>query len=161
MSAMDKIQVPSIGLIITGFLGAGFSLLVTFTGVFENYSKTFKNNTEFASGIATIVICASFVLLAFLGITAGFLMRNFRYYGLCMAGCISMIIPCYNSCCGLGMIFGIWGLIVLLNPEVRAAFKHVSAGGDPNQIPPFGTSNVYEAQVVPEPYDPNRPPPAV
>jgi hypothetical protein len=32
------------------------------------------------------------------------------------------MIPCISPCCLLGLPIGIWALVVLLKPEVKAAF---------------------------------------
>lgn len=47
-------------------------------------------------------------------------------YPMAMAAAIIYIIPCFSMCC-IGMPFGIWALVMLLNDEVKAAF----AGGSP------------------------------
>ena len=158
MNPKDKIQVPSIGLIVIGVLGIGLSLFGVLGGTLETFSKTtLKSNAEFAGNILGLAICGGFVLLAILGIVAGIMMRGFRSYALCMAGCIAMVIPCYNSCCGLGMIFGIWGIVALMNPAVKHAFKHVAEGGDPDNIPPYFPPNSNSEFDAPPP----PPPPVV
>ncbi|HYO58780.1 hypothetical protein [Archangium sp.] len=52
-----------------------------------------------------------------------FQMLNLRNYGLAMAAAIIACIPCYGSCCCLGMPFGIWAIILLVRPEVKTAFR--------------------------------------
>jgi hypothetical protein len=58
-------------------------------------------------------------LLAVLG---GFAMRSLGSYGLGMTGAIVSVIPCVTGCCCTGMPFGIWALVVLLRPEVKAGY---------------------------------------
>jgi hypothetical protein len=36
---------------------------------------------------------------------------------------ILVMIPCLSPCCILGIPIGIWGLIVLMDPNVKAAFR--------------------------------------
>jgi hypothetical protein len=53
-------------------------------------------------------------------------MMGLRSYGLAVTGAILAAIPCVScpgGCCFLGQIAGIWALIVLLNSDVRAAFR--------------------------------------
>jgi hypothetical protein len=50
-------------------------------------------------------------------------MKQLTGYGWAIAGSILAIIPCTNSCCCLSMPFGIWALVVLLNSDVKAAFR--------------------------------------
>ena len=50
-------------------------------------------------------------------------MKQAKMYGVCMAACILSVIPCVCTSCGcLGIPFGIWALIVLMDPEVKSAF---------------------------------------
>src|ERR1035437_2231164 len=52
----------------------------------------------------------------------GLSMKKMRRYGLAMTGAICAMLPC--SCCFLvGLPIGIWALVVLLRPEVKAAFR--------------------------------------
>jgi hypothetical protein len=48
-------------------------------------------------------------------------MKDLQGYGLAMTAAILCLIPCFSICC-LGIPFGIWALIVLLNADVKAAF---------------------------------------
>ena len=50
-------------------------------------------------------------------------MKNLQNYGLAMTAAIVCVIPCCGPCCGLGIIPGIWSLIVLNRPDVKAAFR--------------------------------------
>ncbi|SRR6266540_4509823 len=50
-------------------------------------------------------------------------MLKLRNYGLCMAAGIAALVPCVTLCCCLGLPGGIWALVVLSRPEVKAAFE--------------------------------------
>ena len=52
-------------------------------------------------------------------------MLSLRAYGLAVAASVITAIPCIScsACCGLGEGIGIWALVVLLNNDVRAAFR--------------------------------------
>ena len=63
------------------------------------------------------------VLVGILGIAGGARMLALRSYGLGVTGAILTAIPCVSPCCLLGQIAGIWALIVLLNSDVRSAFR--------------------------------------
>jgi hypothetical protein len=68
-------------------------------------------------------------LLAVLG---GLKMRRLRGYGWGMAASVVSLIPLVTGCCCTGIPFGVWGLVVLLNEEVKAAFAATAreaAGG--------------------------------
>jgi hypothetical protein len=49
-------------------------------------------------------------------------MKAGRSYGFALAATILAMVPCVSPCCCLGLPFGIWALVVLLKPEVKAAF---------------------------------------
>lgn len=49
-------------------------------------------------------------------------MKNLQSYGLAMTAAILSCIPCCGPCCCLGLIPGIWSLILLNRPDVKAAF---------------------------------------
>jgi hypothetical protein len=55
----------------------------------------------------------------------GWRMWSLRNYGLAVTGAIVAAIPCVScaGCCGIGEGIGIWALVVLLNTDVRAAFR--------------------------------------
>jgi len=45
-------------------------------------------------------------------------------YGIAMAGAVISVIPCIGSpCCLLGVPFGIWALVILNDPAVKAGFR--------------------------------------
>jgi hypothetical protein len=70
------------------------------------------------------------------GITlyGGIEMLRVRKYTLTMTACILALIPC-NCCFGLtGIPFGIWGLVVLLDPKIKAAFGR---GRTDQPLPPI------------------------
>lgn len=53
----------------------------------------------------------------------GWMMMSMRSYGLAMAAAVLASLPCSSPCCLIGIIGGIWGAVVLMNPEVKAAFR--------------------------------------
>ncbi len=63
------------------------------------------------------------VIVGVLGILGGIRMLSLRSYGLGVVASILTAIPCVSPCCLIGQIAGIWALIVLLNGEVRSAFR--------------------------------------
>jgi hypothetical protein len=47
-----------------------------------------------------------------------------QMYGVCMAVAILSCIPCFcSSCWILGIPFGIWALVVMSDPSVKASFE--------------------------------------
>jgi hypothetical protein len=56
-------------------------------------------------------------------IACGYSMIRGKSRGLCMTACIVSLIPCTSGCCIFGIPFGIWGLVVLSDPNVKRVFK--------------------------------------
>ena len=48
-------------------------------------------------------------------------MLKLRSYGWSLAASVLALIPCTSPCCFLGLPIGIWALVVLSRPEVKAA----------------------------------------
>jgi len=69
---------------------------------------------------AVVDFLGSFVVLF-----GGLRMLNLKSYGLSILAAIVASVPVVScsGCCGLGAIAGIWAIIVLINPEVREAFR--------------------------------------
>ena len=51
------------------------------------------------------------------------MMLRQRSWPLSLAAAILISIPCLGPCCPFGIPVGIWALVVLLRPEVRAALE--------------------------------------
>ena len=63
------------------------------------------------------------IFLQVVVIAGAFQMLKGRNFGLAMAAAIISVIPCCSSCCIIGIPFGIWALIVLNDPQVKASFR--------------------------------------
>lgn len=75
-----------------------------------------------ANTVGTVVQTGVAVGLNALGVVGGIMMRSGRGWGLGLAGSVVSAVPCLTGCCVTGVPFGIWGVVVLLNGDVRAAF---------------------------------------
>ena len=49
-------------------------------------------------------------------------MAALQSYNLSMATAIVALVPCLSPCCVLTLPFGVWALVALTKPEVKAAF---------------------------------------
>jgi hypothetical protein len=81
-----------------------------------------KTKSLIQSGIFSLILLVTSIV----PLVGGIRMRRLRSYGLAVTGAIIMAIPCLSpaSCpCGFGLIVGIWAIVVLLNPEVKSAFR--------------------------------------
>jgi hypothetical protein len=50
-------------------------------------------------------------------------MVELRSYRLAVASTILMASPCLTPCCIFGQIVGVWGFVMLMQPDVRRAFQ--------------------------------------
>jgi hypothetical protein len=134
--ARRRVNVPSIGLVVTGVLGlAGVAFAVfgregmvnVYMGFFGNLGLPQDQLDEIRTQLMTTSVLdyvtnAAGVAVAVLTIVGGLRMRALRSWGLALTGAILALMPCCSSCCCVGMPFGIWALVVLMKPEVKAAF---------------------------------------
>jgi predicted Zn finger-like uncharacterized protein len=117
---------PAICLLITGILGilaCLFQLVITLVDP-DRFQKTYAQFGLEAPPLGVMVaIPVVFSVLGLLIMVAAIQMMRRRTYGLAMAGAILAMVNISNCCCVLGLPFGIWALVVLARPEVKAAFE--------------------------------------
>ncbi|MEN8165717.1 MAG: hypothetical protein ABFS37_16430, partial [Acidobacteriota bacterium] len=73
------------------------------------------------SGTFTVVMGVFTLVGAALIFYGAMKMKDLQGYGLAMTAAILSLIPCFSICC-IGIPFGIWALVVLLNQDVKNAF---------------------------------------
>jgi hypothetical protein len=72
----------------------------------------------------TIGVCVFAALANGFNVFAAIQMVRVRMWGLALAGCIVAAIPLTSSaCCILTLPFSIWAIVMLVKPEIRAAFQ--------------------------------------
>jgi hypothetical protein len=134
-NARDQVSTPAILLMVVG----GLTLAMALWGVVQNLMGTnaaqmeqLLNNPQIPEGAKSLIagmgkggIFINLIELVFGGVTffGGLKMKNLESYGLAMAASIIAVIPCIGSCCCVGIPVGIWSLIVLNKPEVKAGFR--------------------------------------
>jgi len=121
--ALRQLRAPAIGLIVTGVL----ALAVTALGVVWIGLKVAGHGAPKVS-LAVPVTSIMVVLPAIFIILAGRSMLRLSSYGLAITGAVVALLPCIAAPL-IGLIFGIWALIVLNRSSVRAAFGSVRSGG--------------------------------
>jgi len=92
-----------------------------FANKFRDAAKTVSENS------VVLQICA--VAVGLLCIIGGVRMMSLKNRGLGIFASVVSFLPIYCCCC-LGILIGIWSLIVLTNPTVKRGFE-VAAGGSP------------------------------
>ena len=143
--AMRRISAPAIALIVAGaldILGAFygfFNYALAAMGVFDDMRAEQRKAIEevlvdnplkdsflwiidFQDSPYTLIQhFVGFALGAFV-IYAGIRIRQLKGYGLGMAAAIKTMTPCLSCCC-YGLPIGIWVLVVLMNSDIREAFR--------------------------------------
>lgn len=134
-SAASLVKGPAIALIVTASLGILYYLFsgvvaLAGGGMFKQEIPTtippefrafFEGMRGPVAGLVSLGIAALDAFVLFGSIK----MLRLQSYGLAMAACIAALLPC-QCCCLLGLPFGIWGLVVLNKPEVKAGFNLIT-----------------------------------
>lgn len=135
--AASKVSGPAIGLLITAGLG-GLMNLITLVSLAAGKRSFMLPHAEippevaelmekFGSSLSMISGLLGLVLAALVAYGA-WQMLKIRSFGWALTAAILAVIPCTSPCCLLGLPIGIWALIVLYQPEVRAAFGRQAGG---------------------------------
>lgn len=126
--AYNQVSGPSVGLLVTGILGAIFSLTglilsTVETGIESIMADKFSEEyAELAEGATGIALCFVGLLVSAFIIYASLKIKELNQWGLCVAASIIAMIPCISPCCIVGLPIGIWCLVILTKPEVKTAF---------------------------------------
>ena len=132
--ALESVNGPAIGLIITAvlnFFGGLMGILWSLVGVnamnwqsfnFPGQNQEMVRMLQTSGGVAGAGFHFIQLAAAALIFYAALKMKKLENHGLCIAASIVAIIPCISPCCLIGLPIGIWALVVLNNPEVRAHF---------------------------------------
>jgi predicted Zn finger-like uncharacterized protein len=127
--AKGRVMLPAIFLMIAAILGIladGFQVVYAFTPAppvdpklpefFREMQKGAHEPQAIVMGIVGVVYCAIIIF-------ACVQMMGLRMWGFALAGTIMSMINLCNGCCCLGLPFGVWALIILLDQEVKGAFR--------------------------------------
>jgi len=118
----SQVATPATGLMVASaihfLLGGVVIPLLVFTRAFHgNMPGSPAPIPVFAILLAVMMLVAAPSILTFI---AAWRMRRLRGHGLAVAGAILAIVTFQGM--GLGLVFGIWSLVVLTRREVQAAF---------------------------------------
>ena len=147
-AARKKVLGPAIALMVVGVLTiiyslyAGLSALLVMAGMnpmaaaqeaqFDQMAQAGQSaeQVEMLRQFSMVMAGPGGLVIALVALICGGLillgaikMKNLQSRGLAMTAAILGIIPCTSACCLLGIPFGIWGLVVMNDPNVRPYFK--------------------------------------
>lgn len=124
----SQVNGPSVGLLVTGIIGAIFSLFLLIAlgigmsiGSFWEWRhmQWYEDFIEGVAGMGSAIV--GLIIAAFI-IYAALKMKEMKQWSLAVAASILAMIPCISPCCIIGLPIGIWALVVLMKPEVKEAF---------------------------------------
>ena len=129
--ALKRLSAPAVCLIITAVLGLFFETLYLLDAVFNfgmnaAFHHAFRHkefmpvNFEVQNAISYSVVGIVMSIVVLFGAVK---MKGLENYWLGFTASILSLIPCTSPCCCLGLPFGIWALVVLSDPVVKASFK--------------------------------------
>jgi uncharacterized membrane protein len=130
-SPSPQISAPAIFLLVLAILdilsslvGIGFIALGQTLPIFAHMPPESVALQQKFSILFSLPACVLGVVIAIVRLIGAFKMMKLQSYGFAMATAILTLIPCTNTCCCLLNIgAGIWALVVLAKPEVKAAFQ--------------------------------------
>ena len=124
----DRLKGPGIALLIVGIL----VIIASFGDVAVNFSgnlprvanQTIQRLIEGMHGRGALAWSVLHVAIGVIITIAGVRMQQARSHGLVMTAAILAMIPCTSGgCCLLGLPIGIWVLVIIMEPTVKAAFR--------------------------------------
>lgn len=129
----DKVKAPAISLVVVAGIGITLQLVSIVLniigggdgnyGMMNQYGSTSEMTQFMASGISGIIWSVFAIIYQGFIAWGGMQMMKLQGYGLSMAAAIMAMIPCLSPCCVLGIPFGIWALVVLMDENVKMAFR--------------------------------------
>ena len=119
---------PAIGLIVVASLALVLivvNLILTLSGAtmfqMPNFGGQSPEIVKFAQGTGLVIGAVVGFVIYGLVLLGAIKMKKLESYGMAMTASILVMLPC-SLCCVVGLGFGIWALVVLNKPEVKAAF---------------------------------------
>ena len=131
MRAQGQVAGPAIGLLVVGIFmilsqiaGILFNLLGAGMGAVGAVGGSDDAIASLFSGVIGLVFSAVWMVFGGVVIFGALKMKALQSYGLAMTAAIVAMLPCTSGwCCLLGLPLGIWALVVLMNNDVKAAFR--------------------------------------
>jgi hypothetical protein len=125
-----RLQLPAICLIIVGVLNALSGLVLILGRLVSVVKGREPMITDEDRRLGYMFAIIFFPIVSLISIAAspiiifgGIQMLRARRYSIALWAAILALIPLTSVCCIPGIPIGIWALIVLRNPDVRAAFE--------------------------------------
>ena len=125
--ASDQVTGPAIGLMVVSILQVllgAFMLFLSLIGASIFAMSQAAQNQPFANLFSGTLGIIQYILIMLVGafvLFSAVKMKRLEAYGLAMTGRIVAMLP-LSCCCLAGLPIGIWSLVILAKPEVKAVF---------------------------------------
>jgi hypothetical protein len=122
----SAVSVPATLLMVVGGINLLFGIAVVLSALTGIGSSFIGGNwLHGALGIVYAFVWAC-VNLGIAGLIAygAMQMQQLRNYNLALISAVAACLPCSHCCCFIGLAAGIWSIIILMKPEVKAAFTN-------------------------------------
>jgi hypothetical protein len=121
--ALARVRLPAVFLIVMAALTiVGRVAGLCFQLIALGQADAANGTAAAAGGIAGNGLALAFNLVTVVG---AYKMMNLQSYSFARRAAIISVIPICSPCVLLGIPFGIWALVVLGNPQVKAAFRQI------------------------------------
>ena len=120
----EQVNLPAICIIVMGGLNILTAIALLGMALFGIGMSAIGGSVMIAAftGIRVFFYAIAALIIGGVCIAGGLRMRQLRDYPLALAGAIAAGVPC-SCCCIVGIFPAIWAILVLLKPDVKAAFK--------------------------------------
>lgn len=125
-NAAEKTNMPGLLLMITAGISIAVRVILLVLSMLGAGVVAAQGGDDGAAAAQMIGgLIGNVIGIAINGVTlfGGMKMRSLEGYSMAMAGAILAVIPCCSPCVLLGIPFGIWALVVLFDPQVKASFR--------------------------------------
>ena len=127
--ALEKLQMPSLFLIIAGALSILMGLLNGVLVAVDPGGNPFmpegsgNDAAKIVGSVFGAVICIALSAFVVFGAVK---MRQAQSYGVCMAAAVVALIPCVGNCicCVFNIPLAIWAIVILCNADVKRGFAN-------------------------------------
>ena len=132
--ARERVAAPAIALITSAAVGIVVNLLIiplTLLGV--NTYRDLEQHVPAIRGMSgtldslSIVSAVVAILLGGFVIWASLKMKRLESYTMAVAAAMVSLLPCTSPCCVLGLPFGVWAMVVLIDDRVKAGYAYAAA----------------------------------
>lgn len=131
--AAQMVSSPAIGLIITAALGALaqiVSVVINILGAGAGMAGASARGQQdmpawahaMSGGIGVFFNVIGLIMSVVI-LMGAVKMKKLQGYNFAMTATIIAMVPCVSPCCLVGLPVGIWALVILMKPEVKAAFQ--------------------------------------